>query len=263
MNEPLDLRYDGELVHATLCRPEQLNALNTPLITALADFFEELSARPELRVVVLQAAGRLFCAGVDLKERAPTSLVGPYEGMRRQRMFARVIQAMRRCPQPIITIVHGVAAGGGMALALASDVRLGTPDATLDPAFVRIGLAGTDMGVSYFLPRMVGSSVAAEHLLTGRPITAQRALALGLFSRVGPLDEIRAEAHALAADMLRTSPLGLRLTKESLALTTDAASLEAAMALEDRNQVMCVGTEDFQEAKSAFLEKRRPVWRGR
>lgn len=150
-----------------------------------------------------------------------------------------------------------------MALALASDVRLGTPDAKLDPAFVRIGLAGTDMGVSYFLPRMVGSSVAAEHLLTGRPIDAQKALALGLFCRVGPLEELRAKASALAADMLRTSPLGLRLTKESLALNTDAASMEAAMAVEDRNQVLCVGTEDFQEAKTAFLEKRRPVWRSR
>lgn len=116
MDEPLDIRHEGEVVHATLCRPEQLNALNTPLITALAVFFEDLASRPEVRVVMMQAAGRLFCAGVDLKERPPTSVVGAYEGMRRQRMFARVVQAMRRCPQPIITIVHGTAAGGGMAL---------------------------------------------------------------------------------------------------------------------------------------------------
>ncbi|HEY4068680.1 MAG TPA: enoyl-CoA hydratase-related protein, partial [Burkholderiaceae bacterium] len=158
---------------------------------------------------------------------------------------------------------QGAASGGGFALALAADIRLATPDARMNVAFIRIGLSGCDVGVSYFLPRMVGSSVAAELMLTGRFLNAQRALALGLVSHVGPLDELRTEADALVADMLRASPLGLRLTKDALGFALDIGGLEAVIAMEDRNQVLCAVTDDFREAKAAFIEKRAPVYRDR
>jgi enoyl-CoA hydratase/carnithine racemase len=141
-------------------------------------------------------------------------------------------------------------------------VRVAAKSARFNAAFIRIGLSACDIGVSYFLPRMVGSSVAAELMLTGRFIDAPRALALGLFSHVGPLDAMRTEAAAMAADMLRSSPLGLQLTKDALGLGVDAAALEAAIAIEDRNQVLCARTADFAEAKAAFLEKREPRYRG-
>jgi enoyl-CoA hydratase/carnithine racemase len=170
--------------------------------------------------------------------------------------------AMRRCPQPIVSIVQGSASGGGFALALASDIRLATPDARFNAAFIRIGLSACDVGVSYFLPRMVGSSVAAEYLLTGRFMSAQKAERLGLVSQVDELPALEAEAKLLCADMLRATPLGLRLTKDALNFTIDAPSLEAAIAIEDRNQVLCTQTPDFDEGVRAFLEKREPVYTG-
>lgn len=141
-----------------------------------------------------------------------------------------------------------------------ADVRLATPDARMNAAFIRIGLSGCDVGVSCFLPRVVGSSVAAELMLTGF-LTAPRALALGLVSQVAPLEELKTEAEALVADMLRASPLGLRLTKDALGLSLDAGGMEAVIATEDRNQVLCAVTEDCREAKAAFIEKREPVYR--
>lgn len=242
----------------TMHRPERLNALNPELATALRTYFQDLYARPEVRVVVLQGAGKAFCAGLDLKEQPEGRTLGA-EGMYAvQRSIRDIMIAMRRCPQPIVSIVQGAASGGGFALALASDVRLATPDARMNAAFIRIGLTGCDMGVSYFLPRMVGSSVAAEYLLTGRFMDAARAHALGLFSRVAPLDELRQEAEALVADMLRVNPLGLRLTKEGLGHAIDAGSLDAVIAMEDRQQVLCTQSEHFSEGMRAFLEKREP-----
>ena len=175
-----------------------------------------------------------------------------------QKNVRDVMLAMRRCPQPIVSIVHGAASGGGFALALASDIRLMTPEARMNAAFIRIGLGGCDVGVSYFLPRMVGASVAAEYILTGRFMDSARAQTLGLVSRVDDLDALEREARALAADMLRATPLGLRLTKDALGFAIDAPSLEAAIAIEDRNQVLCSQGSDFAEGVAAFLEKREP-----
>jgi enoyl-CoA hydratase/carnithine racemase len=188
---------------------------------------------------------------------------GVSEMLELQKSIRDIMIAMRRCPQPIISIVQGAASGGGFALALASDIRLATPDARMNAAFILLGLSACDVGVSYFLPRMVGASVAAEFLLTGRFIDAQRAHALGLVSRVASMEKIRVEAGALANDMLRATPLGLRLTKEALGLAIDAGSMEAVIALEDRNQVLCTQGEDFAEGIAAFLEKRRPRFAGR
>jgi len=263
MNEVLQIERRDGVAWLTLNRPERLNALDPALVDALRDYFEGLNARSPERVVVLQGAGRAFCAGLDLKEQAAGEDPGVADMLEQQKGIRDIMLAMRRCPQPIVCVVQGAASGGGFALALASDVRLLTPDARMNAAFIRIGLSACDVGVSYFLPRMVGSSVAAEYMLTGRFMDAQRAYALGLASRVGPLAELQAEAQALADDMLHASPVALRLSKEALGLAVDAASMEAVIAMEDRNQVLCTQTRDFREGMTAFLEKRAPRYTGR
>ena len=261
MYEHLDLRTDGAVIWATMNRPERLNALNRKLVDELRHFFTELYWRRDCRLVVLSGAGNAFCAGLDLKERDEGNTertIG--EGLTAQRKISEIVMAMRRCPQPIIACVDGAASGGGFALALASDVRIATPRTRMNAAFIRIGLSACDIGVSYFLPRMVGSSVAAEYMLTGRFIDAQRAYQLGLVSRVVEPDQVQAEAESFVEDMLHATPLGLRLTKEALNHAIDSQGLEAAIAMEDRNQILCSKDGDFQEGVRAFLEKRKPVY---
>ncbi len=180
-----------------------------------------------------------------------------------QRRISELPIRMRRAPQVFIACVHGAACGGGFALALASDVRLAGTSARMNAAFIRIGLSACDIGVSYFLPRLVGASVASELLLTGRFIAAERALAAGLVSAVVPDDQLETEARALAQEMLATTPLGLRLTKECLAASIDAGSLEQVIAIEDRNQILCAQSQDFAEGISAFLAKRAPHYSDR
>jgi enoyl-CoA hydratase/carnithine racemase len=168
---------------------------------------------------------------------------------------------MRRAPQPIIACVHGAASGGGFALALGADIRIAGKSARMNAAFIRIGLSACDVGVSYFLPRMVGASVAAELLLTGNFVDAARAETLGLVSRVVPDAELETTARALAGDILRNSPLGVKLTKECLNMSLDAGSLEQVIAMEDRNQILCTRSDDFREGVRAFLEKRTATFR--
>lgn len=255
----LELRQEGEVVWVTLNRPPRLNALSRGLVTELREFFVGLYWRRDVRVVVLQGAGANFCAGLDLKERgdpqAPRSIGA---GLTRQREISEIVIAMRRCPQPIIACVNGAAAGGGFALALACDIRIATPTTRMNAAFIRIGLSACDIGVSYFLPRMVGASVAAEYMLTGRFIDAERAYQLGLVSRVVAAEALAGEAQSFVDDMLHATPLGLRLTKEALNYVIDAQGLEAAIAMEDRNQILASSDGDFSEGISAFLEKRAP-----
>lgn len=143
-------------------------------------------------------------------------------------------------------------------MALASDIRIAGESARMNAAFTRLGVSECDIGVSYFLPRLVGASLAAELMLTGDFIHADRALATGLVSRVVPDADMAAAAEPLIEAMLTTSPLGLRLTKECLRMSIDSPSLEAAVAMEDRNQILAVNTPAFKAGVSAFLEKRRP-----
>lgn len=266
MQSPLDIRQEGEVVFATLNRPERLNALSRDLVKALRDFFVGLYWRRDVLVVILQGAGENFCSGLDLKESAAGSgdnarRVGA--GLDSQRSISEIVIAMRRCPQPIIACVDGAAAGGGFALALASDVRIATARMRMNAAFIRIGLSACDIGVSYFLPRMVGSSVASEYMLTGRFLGAERARELGLVSRIVARDQLEPEARAFAADMLHATPLGLRLTKDALNFSIDAGGLEAAIAMEDRNQILASQDGDFAERVRAFLEKRAPDYAGK
>ncbi len=260
--QPITIEPRGAVEVVSLNRADQLNAMNEPLIQALLDYFAGLNRRPEVRVVVLRAEGRAFCAGLDLGGWAPEPGAGPiHQSWRTQRLIAAVMQAMRRCPQPVIACAQGAACGGGFSLLLASDVRYAAPDLRMNAAYIKIGLGGCDMGASYFLPRLVGASVAAEYLLTGKFMTAEKAAACGLVSQVVPHEELLDKALALAGEMLLTSPLGLRLTKDALNLNIDAASMEHAFALEDRQQVMLGQAGDFAEAKTAFFEKRAPNWK--
>lgn len=250
----------------TLQRPDALNALNRAMVQELRSFFSGLGADTQTRLVVLRGAGRAFCAGLDLKESsagAGEDAGSVQAGLRSQRQISELVIMMRRAPQPIIACVHGAACGGGFALALGADVRIAGASARMNAAFIRLGLSACDVGVSYFLPRMVGAAIAAELLLTGNFIDASRAERLGLVSRVVPDADLSSAAQALADDMLRNSPLGLRLTKECLNASLDAGSLEQVIAMEDRNQILCTRSDDFREGVVAFLQKRAPQFTDR
>jgi len=259
----LELERRDHIAWLTMNRPDALNSLNRAMVTELRDFFTGLGEDRDTRLVVLRGAGRAFCAGLDLKESQGSDGAADgsvQAGLRAQRRISDLVMFMRRAPQPIIACVQGPACGGGMALALGADVRIAGESMRMNAAFIRIGLSACDVGVSYFLPRMVGASVAAELLLTGNFIEAPRAEKLGLVSRVVPDAELPAAAQALADDMLRNSPLGLRLTKECLNASIDAGSLDAAIAMEDRNQILCSRSNDFREGIAAFLQKRKPEY---
>lgn len=260
--ETLSVEREGGLCWLTLDRADSLNAMNAQLVSELDHFLTALEDDLETRVVILRGAGRGFCAGLDLKE-PPTAIAGVPGGMRLQRSISKLVIQMRRLPQPFIACVHGPACGGGFALALASDVRLAGESTRMNAAFIKIGLGACDIGVSYFLPRLVGASLASELLLTGKFIDAERALRVGLVSEVMPDAELESAARKLAKEMLATSPLGLRLTKECLNASLDAGSLEAVVAMEDRNQILCTQTKDFQEGMLAFLQKREPTYEDR
>ena len=264
MSEPFLIGCDGEVETVTLNRPERLNAMDEALIFGLQDYFRGLHDRPEVRIVVLKAAGRAFCAGLDLGAWTAGEDEGPvHRTWRTQRAIATVMQLMRSCPQPIIALAQGAACGGGLSLLLSSDIRFCTPDFRMNAAYIKIGLGGCDMGSSYFLPRLVGSSLASEMILTGRFIHADRALSSGFVSAVAEADELDDKAAEIIEDMLLTAPLGLRLSKDALNRNIDAPGFEAALAIEDRQQVMLSMTADAREAQRAFLEKRRPDYRDR
>jgi enoyl-CoA hydratase/carnithine racemase len=254
----------GSIEIVTLDRPEALNALSEGLVAELSNYVLGLKRRPDCRVVILRGNGRGFCAGLDIKEnRTPTSETRMQRAWRVQTQLGDVLKAMRSVPQPFIALGHGAACGGGFSLMLASDVRFGAPSLRMNAAYIKIGLGGADIGSSYFLPRLVGASLAAELLLTGRFLGADRALSLGLLSDVVEEGRLLETGLALAGEMVSNAPYGLALTKQALNLNIDAPSIEAAFALEDRQQVMLTATEDHREAMTAFIEKRAPVYQGR
>ena len=254
----------GAVEIATLNRPERLNALNEGLVGELGAYFGGLAERPEVRVVILRGSGRGFCAGLDIQEDRSSDETPVLRTLRTQTSIGNIYRKMRACPQPIIALGHGAAAGGGgLSLLLASDVRYAAPSFRCNAAYIRIGLGGCDMASSYFLPRLVGASLASEMILTGRFIDAERALRAGLVSEIVDEEALLDRGLALADEMLATSPWGLRLSKQALNLNIDAPGLEAAMSIEDRQQVILSATEDHREALAAFLEKRPPEFRER
>lgn len=265
--ETIKIDRDDAVDWLTLNRPEALNSINMQMVTELREYFRGLLENTTTRVVVMRGEGRAFCAGLDIKQAgnmldsAGHKPVGSGWGF--QGYLAEVYLLMRRCPQPIISLVQGPACGGGFAFVLASDIRIASQNARMNAAFIRIGLSACDMGTSYLLPRLVGTSLASELMLTGRFINADRALATGLVSEVVPDGELLEAVKPYLHEMLTTSPMGLRLTKEGLNMAVDANSLEAAMAIENRNQILCSQTEDAKEGMQAFLEKRDPVYSGK
>jgi enoyl-CoA hydratase len=241
----------------TLNRPERLNALSWAMVDDYLDLCATLKDDPHLRVVVLTGAARGFCAGLDLQQRDDALGGGDdvYLVHRRQEKIGSLALSMRSLPQPVIAAVNGPAAGGGLALALASDIRLAAPEASFHASFIRIGLSGCDAGASYLLPRIVGSGMASEMLLTGRKVDAEEAVRIGLANRIVSGD-LLAAAFDLAEEIAANSPFGVWMTKKGLERNTDAPSLETALELENRTQVLATRTEDMNEALAAFREKR-------
>src|SRR5690242_8710755 len=252
----------GGVAQITLNRPERLNAMNAALITGLHDALDTLVEDRACRVILLTGAGRGFCAGLDLSEgAAPPSARGlgrVQAGMTVQKSIAGLVPKMRAMPQPIVAAVNGAASGGGLALALASDVRVAAASARFNVAFVRIGLSGCDIGVSWLLPRLVGASRAFELLLTGRFVDAAEADRIGLVSRVVDDTEVVASARETAALIVGNSPWGVRMTKEVMWSQLEVGSLQAGIDLENRTQILSSFTGDAGEAMAAFVEKRSP-----
>lgn len=246
----------------TLDRPDRLNAMNHELVADLHAALDEAAADRACRVIVLTGAGRAFCAGLDLKGagRAPGTdgLGRPQAGMKAQQHIATLTPHLRATPQPVIAAVNGAASGGGLALALACDVRVAASSARFNVAFVRIGLSGCDVGVSYLLPRLIGASKAFELMLTGRFVDAEEAERIGLVSRVVEDASVVDAALEVAEQISANSPFGVAMTKEVMWSNLEASSLQAAIDLENRTQILTTFTEDMPEAMQAFLEKRPP-----
>ena len=251
---------EGDVEWLTLSRPDQFNSLNLALTQELYDYFGSLPERTDVRVVVLRGAGKHFCAGYDLDD-VDQLTVSLDQGLRLQRQLSGVVLRMRRCPQPVIGLLQGAACGGGFALALGCDVRFAAPNTRMNVAMAKVGLTGCDMGISYFLPRAVGTGVAAELMYTGRFVKAERALRIGLVNDVVPEEDLTKTAQDLAQEMLAMSPAGLRLTKDGLAMAQETGSLATVMALEDRGQTMCFAAF-MKEGVAAFREKRAPNYEG-
>jgi enoyl-CoA hydratase len=263
------IRYEaqGGVGVLTLDRPERLNAINHEMLRALRGFFDERHRDFGCRVIVITGAGRGFCAGLDLKAEDEqgqwAESVGPvHNSYAFQEDIADLVVKMRRCPQPIIAAVNGPATGGGLSIALASDTRLAAPTAVFACSFLNLGLSGCDVGSSYHLPKIVGAAHAADMIYSGRLVGADEALAMGLVTRVLPHEDLLPACISMAESwMRRSSPMGLRLSKEVLNETVTGVSLENALKLENRNQILASTTEDAVEAKTAWTEKRDPEWR--
>ncbi|MDZ4373774.1 MAG: enoyl-CoA hydratase-related protein [Phenylobacterium sp.] len=222
----------------TMNRPDRLNALNHPAAEGLLAHFEGLRRKTEVRLVIIRGAGRAFSSGADLKAGGTPEALR--DGPNGDWVLRDLMKAMRACPQPLIATVRGAAAGGGLAIALASDVILASESAAFHPAFINIGLSGSELGVSWRLQRMIGLSKAREMLLAGRPLLAQAALDAGLVSAVTPEGELDDQGLALARDMTRAGPDALRLTKRTLDLALETGSFDAAMEAEERAQMLMI-----------------------
>lgn len=251
----------------TLNRPERLNAMTAELVAELHDALDAVAHDPGCRVVVLTGAGRGFCAGLDLGgygETPGADMAGGRveRGFATQTHIATLVPRLRSLPQPVVSAVNGPAAGGGLALALASDIRLAAASARFNVAFVRLGLSGCDIGVSWLLPRLIGASRAWELMLTGRIIDAEEARRIGLVLEVVPDGQVLEAALEKAGQIAGNSPWGVRMTKEVMWSQLEVGSLQAGIDLENRTQVLSTMTGDMEEAVSAFLDKRPPRFRG-
>lgn len=249
----------------TLNKPDRLNALSFALVDELHSALDTLQLDNTCRVIVLTGAGRGFCSGLDLTSIEGSSVSrgtsGPRGGMLSQSHIAALPQKLRRMQQPVIAAVNGPAYGGGFALALACDLRVAAPEARFCSQFIKVGIGGCDIGISYTLPRMIGASRAFELLLTGRVVEAEEAARLGLVMEVTGDDVTSVDrALELASLICDYAPFGVVMTKEVMWSNLDAPSLEAAIHLENRTQILAATGGEVMEAAQAFREKRKPRW---
>ena len=248
----------------TLNRPEKLNAMTTELVQGLHDHLDDIAIDQAVRVVVLTGAGRGFCAGLDLGGygSAPhTESMGRTQaGFAVQKHIARLIPHLRSLPQPVIAAVNGPAAGGGFALVLGSDVRIAARSAKFGASFIRIGLSACDIGTSWVLPRLIGASRAQELMLTGRVFDADEAYRIGLVVDLVDDETLLDVALAKAAQIMLNSPFGVALTKEGMWSALEIPGMQAAIDLENRQQIMASATADHGEGMRAFLERRPPAY---
>jgi enoyl-CoA hydratase/carnithine racemase len=269
--EPASLIVRSErqlgVVQLTLSRPEKLNALTAPLVSELHAQLRALNADPHCRVVVLTGAGRGFCAGLDLGGYgtvAGTENFGPVQrSWATQRSIAALVQEIRRMPQPVIAAINGPAAGGGLALACASDVRIASSSAVFSTSFIRIGVSGCDIGTSWMLPRLVGAARAHELMLTSRRFDAAEALRIGLLTDVAEPEALFGRVDQMADSLLAAPPLSLSLTKQAMWLALEIPSFDAMVELENRQQSLSAATEDAREAMASYVGRRAPVYRNR
>lgn len=257
----LTLQQDG-IATLVLNRPERLNALSNELATALNEALGRAAADESVRVMVVTGAGRAFCAGGDLGQiRAGREKNDPSQLEPLLRAGMQAVLRMRTMAKPVIAAVNGVAAGAGMNVALAADIRIAAEEASFGQNFAKVGLF-PDYGGTFFLPQMVGPSRAAEMFYTGEMITAQTALQLGVVNRVVPAAQLEAEVAALARKIAQGPPLAIRAVKKIL-FGEEKAALEAALEREVQQQIACFRSEDCSEGIRAFFEKRAPNFQGR
>jgi enoyl-CoA hydratase len=246
----------------TLNRPEKLNALTYDLVSELHAALDGVDRDQNCRVVVVTGAGRGFCAGLDLggfgTVPGTEDLGKPQQGMAVQQYIATLVPRMRDTRQPIIAAINGPCAGGGLAIALASDIRICAESARFGTAFVRLGLSGCDIGVSWLLPRLIGASRAWELLLTGRIFDSAEADRLGLVAQRVPDAELGATALVHAERIKANSPFGVWMTKEVMWSNLETGSLQSGIDLENRTQILASLTEDSRRAMGGFLS-RAPV----
>ena len=246
----------------TLNRPERLNALSTPIMDGLLEALPRLAADPAVAVVVLTGAGRGFCAGGDVKSMAEgTSQLDMEDAVQRLRSRMEVSRLLHEIPKPTIAMVNGPAAGAGLSMALACDLRIASESARFITAFVKVGFSG-DFGGSYFLSKLVGTGKARELYYTGEPLSAAQALELGIVSQVVPDVELADATAALAARLARGPGIALGLMKQNFN-AAEAGTLAQLLDLEALHQVRTARTEDHHEAARAFVEKRAPAFKGR
>lgn len=255
------------ILEVRLNRPDRLNAINATMVAELIAVFEGLNDDRAVRVAILTGEGRGFSSGADMLEPAAPGAIPGSEGMgelgfvyRFQEYLARAVLAIHECDKPVIAAVNGVAVGGGLAFALASDIRLASDQARFGAVFLKTGLSNCDVGTSYFLPRLVGAGIAAELMLTGRIAEAAEAREIGLANRVVAAGELAAAALELARAIRENAEYGVWMTKKGLRAAIDAPTLRHAMEMENRTQVLGYFTGAMTAMRDAFGKGGKVEW---
>lgn len=259
MADLLLARPRDEIAVITLNRPDKLNALDYGLVEDLHRTLDDIRADDACRVVVLTGSGRGFCSGLDLTAAPPTTwseLGAPRAGMRWQERIADLTTKLIRLRQPVIAAVNGPAYGGGFALAMASDIRIASTTARFCTQFIKLGLGGCDIGVSYTLPRIVGAGQAFDLILTARTVEADEALRIGLVSRVSEKNVLY-DALAIAETLCSYGKFGVESTKQVLWANLHASGIEAALHVENRSQILASSSGEMRAAAAAFTERKK------